>query len=56
MNAEMVDRYVLSLTFVCEVGLSGSRKEKEFYLNEKDTVVAIKNRERYVNLLIRQTL
>jgi len=52
MDAETVDQDVLGLTFVCEVESLGLRGEIELCPNGKDTVVDIKNRETYVNLLI----
>lgn len=53
MDGELVDQDTLGLTFVCEIEELGSRKTVELCPNGKSTAVDSKNRQQYVNLLIR---
>ncbi|KAK1578801.1 hypothetical protein Q3G72_033228 [Acer saccharum] len=53
MDTEFIDSDALGLTFVREVDELGSRKVVELCSNGKSIVVNSKNREEYVNLLIR---
>lgn len=53
MDPEMVDGDNLGLRFICDVESMGSRKGIELCPNGKDTIVDSKNREKYINLLIK---
>ncbi|WMV09554.1 hypothetical protein MTR67_002939, partial [Solanum verrucosum] len=52
MDSKIVDQDVLSLTFVCEVELLGSRREIELCPNGKDIILDSMIMEYYVNLII----
>ncbi|KAL3357191.1 hypothetical protein AABB24_017734 [Solanum stoloniferum] len=53
MDPEMVDGDNLGLRFICDIESMGSRKGIELCPNGKDTIVDSKNREKYINLLIK---
>ncbi|KAL3326897.1 hypothetical protein AABB24_037549 [Solanum stoloniferum] len=53
MDPEMVDGDNLGLRFICDVESMGSRKGIELCPNGKDTIVDSKNREKYINLLVK---